>query len=521
MIKFLLFALLTALPIIPQPAEVQMGSGTFDATNARCIIQDDVPGLSAEFIGLFAQEFGFSTGKGSGKKITFSKVDGLGPEEYELDIRRSGISVKASDHNGFVYAVQSLRQLVNAGRKIPVALIKDKPRFSYRGMHLDSVRKFFSVDWVKKYIDMLSLHKVNYFHWHLTDDHAWRIEIKKYPELTRTGAFGDIGSRVDLDPYAPYPVEYEGFYSQEEIKDIVRYAEVRGITIIPEIDMPGHMTAALACYPWLGCTGGPYKVINVPGPRGKGLAKDSMCPGRETTFTFIEDVLTEVMEIFPSKYIHIGGDECIKDRWKECDECKALVERLGLKAKDGITEWQQLEVWMINRVANFLEAHGRTAIGWDEILDGDLGKNAVVMSWRGTKSGIKAAQRGYDVIMTPSGTMYFCRNQSKEVREPLTMSKGVITVQNVYDFNPVANLNEEQASHIIGVQACLWADVIGSKPVMEYMLLPRLAALSEVQWCPAGTLEWPRFRESLDVLRTYYDAQGWYYAQHLWGKVGF
>lgn len=444
----------------------------------------------------------------------------LAPEEYEIRIRPNGVTVKASSPAGFFYASRTLEQLSLIGDKIPCMRIKDKPRFAYRGVLLDCARHYYSVDEIKKFIDILAFHKVNRFHWHLTDDHAWRLEIRRYPRLVEVGAFGNVGSRADFDPKAPFDVKYEGYYSQEQVREIVKYAQDRFITIVPEIDMPGHMTAALAAYPFLGCTGGPYQVVTAVKPRGMGLAKDSLCPGRESTFEFLQNVLLEVMELFPGEYVHVGGDECIKEKWQECPECRALVDSLGLVAKEGCTEWEQLEVWMINRVASFLSAHGRKAIGWDETLNGDLGENITVMSWRGVETGINAAKRGYDVIMAPVEHCYLDYRQTRNPQEPEAFA-GTVTLDDVYSYDPTMELNSAEASHVIGAQGNVWCNVMGSMQLVEYHLLPRLAALSEVQWCRSECKDYERFKKSMDTIRNYYDAHGYEYHRGLWDVIGF
>lgn len=523
--SIILSVLLSALPVIPYPQEVKQYDGSFDASISRIHVAGSIPQDTKEYIGEFASEY--SMGKGP-NVIRFVPDSSLGEEEYTMKVRRGRIVVKASTHRGFIYATQTLRQLLTDSTLIPCMDVRDYPRFSYRGVLLDCVRHFYTIEETKKIIDILSFHKLNVLHWHLSDDHAWRIEIKKYPELVRVGAFGDIGSRTPFDPNAPFHVEYEGYYTQDQIRDIVAYAAHRGITIIPEIDFPGHMAAAMAAYPWLGCTGGPYKVINVVGPRSKGLAGDSLCPGKESTFEFLENVFLEIMDLFPSEYIHIGGDECIKKRWKECPDCIALVERLGLQDREDADKWQQLEVWMANRISKFFAEHGRKIIGWDELLDGDLGKDVTITSWRGTKTGIRAAKKGYDVVMSPSRYAYFDKRQSvfKDL-EPNAFS-GTLPVDTVYFFNPTLGLDEQERTHIIGVQANVWCDVIASPQVVEYMLLPRLAAMSEVQWRNVDEENWrkqreerwPLFRCALDNIRKYYDAHGYIYAKHLWGVIG-
>jgi len=514
-----MFALLVAaLPLVPYPQYVKEERGSFNASGAHVVASAKASELSAAVINEFAEQYALNGSERN--RISFRLRPSMPEEAYAIKVRKHVVKIHASSNRGFVYAIQTLKQLLTASNEIPCVTIKDSPRFGYRGMHLDCARKYYSVDFIKKYLDIMAFHKLNVFHWHLTDDHGWRLEIKKYPRLVEVGAFGNIGSRADFDSLAPYPVEYEGYYTQDDVREVVEHAAKLGINVIPEIDLPGHMTAAMAAYPWLGCTGGPYEVIHVVGPRGKGLARDSLCPGKESTFEFIEDVLAEVMSIFPGKYIHLGGDECIKDRWAECPECCALVDSLGLQDNELGTKWQQLEVWMINRLSEFLAENGRKAIVWDEMLEGALGGNATVMSWRGVETGIKAAKRGYDVIMCPVSRAYFDYSQSGFYDKEPKAFAGIVPIDSVYFYDPQMGLSEAEAKHVIGAQANMWCDVIGSEEYVEYMLLPRLAAFSEVQWCKLDNKDWGRFKSSMDVVRNYYDANGYIYARHLWGVIG-
>ena len=523
------------IDIIPRPSSITSSEGSFNVAGASFYVAHDCEAAYAVIS--LADHLSEVSGKKSRMvskprkgTVSFMTDSGMSPEEYSLIVTRDGVMVSASTRFGFLYAIQSLKQMMpvaifgstpapSEDWNIPCVGIQDKPRFCYRGAHLDCARHFFTVEQIKEYLDILALYKVNRFHWHLTDDHAWRLEIKKYPRLTEVGAH-DCGAVLEDDPRAPGEVLYDGFYSQDEAREVVKYAGSLGITVIPEIDMPSHMTAALAAYPDLGCTRGPYEVIRVVGPRGKGLAKDALCAGRDSTFAFIEDVLDEVMDIFPSEFIHIGGDECIKDRWYECPDCLKRMETEHIVSDDRYNNGQYLQVYFINRVQKYLNSKGRRIIGWDEILDGNLDKGAVVMSWRGVKTGQEASKRGFDVIMAPVSHCYLDYRQSTDVEHEPRAFAGTVTIEKVYSFDPTDGMNAEESGHVLGVQGNLWTDVIGVWRQVEYMLLPRLAALSEVQWCEPSVKDFDRFRSSMNHHARIYDISGYTYAHHLWGKVG-
>lgn len=456
-------------------------------------------------------------------KVRFTTDKNLGEEEYEINVTPLGARVKASGEQGFKLAKQTLKQIrTTDGKGLKCCTIKDSPRFRYRGVMLDCARHFYPKEEIKKILDIAAYYKLNRFHWHLSDDHGWRIEIKKYPKLIEVGAFGDIGSQPDvIDDKLTGEVRLEGYYSQNDIREIVAYADSLGITIVPEIDMPGHMTSALAAYPELGCTGGPYKVINFVGPRGKGFGKENLCVGKEEVFTFVQGVLEEVVDLFPSEYIHIGGDECIAERWNNCPLCQQRLKDEGLQGDEKYSSAKYLQNYFTRRVQKIVEGYGRKIIGWDEILDGELDTCATIMSWRGTRGGINAAKRGMNAIMSPGRYCYFDKRQSADdEHEPISFGRRVLSVDSVYFYNPTAELAEEEAGHIIGVQANVWCDIISTSEYVEYMLLPRLAALSEVQWCEEENKDWNRFRKSLDAHALYYEEQGYVYAKHLWGVVG-
>lgn len=403
-------------------------------------------------------------------------------EAYEIRVNSDMVYVDGASDAGVFYAVQTLRKAMPVGVTkevvIPACNVTDYPRFAYRGAHLDVARHFMSVDSVKRFIDILALHNINRFHWHLTDDQGWRIEIKKYPLLTKVGArrdqtvIGHNSGRYDGVPYG-------GFYTQKEIKDIVKYASERYVTIIPEIDMPGHMQAALAAYPALGCTGGPYKVWQM-----WGVSDDVLCAGNDRTLAFIDDVLDEVARLFSSEYIHVGGDECPKTRWKNCAKCQARIAAEHLEADGHHTAEERLQSYVIKHAEAHLSKLGRKMIGWDETLEGGLAPDATVMSWRGEGGGIEAARQKHDVIMTPNTYLYFDYYQSADkAREPEAIG-GYLPIEHVYSYEPVPRaLSAEEAKHIVGVQANLWTEYIPTFRQVEYMELPRMAALSEVQWC--------------------------------------
>jgi len=420
------------------------------------------------------------------------------PEEYRLTVERKKVTLTSDTPAGLFRGIQTIRQLLPpsiesdtavAGVRwiIPCVTISDFPRFAWRGMHLDVSRHFFDVAFIKKYIDILALHKMNVFHWHLVDDQGWRIEIKKYPRLTEVGAW-----RVDREdkPWDARPPQqpgekatYGGFYTQDQIREIVAYAAERFITVVPEIEMPAHVGSALAAYPEYSCTGGPFTVP----PGGVWPITDIYCAGKDETFTFLEDILTEVIDLFPSAYIHIGGDEADKTEWKKCPYCQARIK------KEGLHDEAELQSWFVRQIERFLNSKGRKLIGWDEILQGGLAPEATVMSWQGFEGGIAAARSGHDAVMTPSSYCYFNVYQGDPASEP-TSFRGLLTLKKVYSFEPVpATLNTDEARHIIGAQGCLWTEYVTDGDKAEHMLLPRLTALSEVVWTPAEKRSWDDF----------------------------
>lgn len=434
-----------------------------------------------------------------------------GEEAYKLVVTPSKIVISGKTAAGVFYGIQTLRKslpIITDNKdeliSLPSVEITDTPRFSYRGMMLDSSRHYFSVDFIKRYIDLIALHNMNVFHWHLTDDQGWRIEIKKYPKLTEIGSkrSGTImGHNSDVDDGQPYG----GFYTQEDAKEIVEYARQRHITVIPEIDMPGHMKAALAAYPELGCTGGPYEVGHA-----WGVYKDVLCLGHEQVYNFVQDVVDEIAQIFPSKYIHIGGDETPTTRWGECPRCQKV-------AKDEKLPLNKLQAYFTNRVEKYINSKGRQIIGWDEILDGDINPSATIMSWRGIEPGERGAKLGHDVIMTPVSHCYFDYKQNEnEDTEPEGQHQ-LLTVEKVYSLDPAPlTMPEESRKHILGTQGNLWTEYVKYPNRAEYAILPRMAALSEVQWTSNEKKDFAKFKERANHMAKIYDLYQYVYALHLW-----
>ena len=522
-----------AFSVIPMPAEVSVSEGAYSVAGKAFFLDPRLDNASQDAIWRFKDALEAATGRtcplGKGD-IQFLMNPELAPEQYTVQVSKDGVVVEASALNGFVYACETLKQMLPAaiygGKKakahwvLPYVSIQDQPRFAYRGMHLDVSRHFWSVDEVKRYLDVMTVYKLNRLHWHLTDDQGWRAEIKAYPKLMEVSAWRN-GTVIKKDWGSNDGIRYGGFYTQEEMKEVVAYAAARGITVIPEVDLPGHMVAALAAYPELGCTGGPYEVWT-----RWGVAKDILCAGNDQVFTFLEDVFTELMEIFPSEYIHIGGDECFggdaepnrPDPWDVCPKCAARMKALGIKK--GPQAKHYLQNYVTGRVQAFLNAHGRKIIGWDEILQGDLAQGATVMSWRGVQGGIEAASRGFDAVMTPNGYCYFDFYQTQERdKEPFGIG-GDLSLEKVYSYEPFEGLAPEAEGHILGVQANLWTEYITTPEHLEYMLLPRMCALSEVQWCAADKKDYARFNASLDHTFEMLDAMGVNYSLDCRGLVG-
>ncbi|WP_303011341.1 glycoside hydrolase family 20 protein [uncultured Bacteroides sp.] len=461
------------------------------------------------------REFAIEAGKEGKNAIVLSLGGGTeNPESYQLNVSGDGVTITAPTEAGVFYGIQSLRKslpiVTDENIALPAVEIKDAPRFGYRGAHFDISRHFFTVDEVKAYIDMLALHNMNRLHWHITDDQGWRLEIKKYPKLTEIGSqrretvIGRNSGEYDGKPYG-------GFITQEQAKEVVAYAAERYITVIPEIDLPGHMQAALAAYPELGCSGGPYEVW-----RQWGVSEDVLCAGNDQVLKFLEDVYSELIEVFPSEYIHVGGDECPKVRWEQCPKCQERIKALGLKSDEHHSKEERLQSFVINHIEKFLNEHGRRIIGWDEILEGGLAPNATVMSWRGEKGGIEAAKQKHDVIMTPNTYLYFDYYQSKDIEnEPFGIG-GYLPIERVYSYEPMpASLTPEEQKYIKGVQANLWTEYIATFPHVQYMVLPRWAALCEVQWTSPDKKNYADFLSRLPRLIKWYEAEGYNYAKHV------
>ena len=522
-----------AFHVIPMPADVTVSEGSFCVKGAEVNIDPALDEASRKAVDRFVTTLETATGKpvksGEGG-FRFILNPNLAAEQYAIHVTPKGATVEASALNGFVYACETLKQMLPAaiyGGKtakadwvLPCVEILDQPRFGYRGMHLDSSRHFWEVDEVKRYLDVMTVYKLNRLHWHLTDDQGWRAEIKAYPKLTEISAWRS-GTVIKKDWGSNDGIRYGGFYTQEQMKDVVAYAAERGITVIPEIDLPGHMVAALAAYPELGCTGGPYEVWT-----RWGVAKDILCAGNDQVFTFLETVLSEIMDIFPSEFIHVGGDECFggdaepgrPDPWDVCPKCAVRMKALGIKK--GPDAKHYLQNYVTARVQDFLNGHGRKIIGWDEILQGDLAKGATVMSWRGVQGGIEAASKGFDAIMTPNGYCYFDYYQTQERdKEPFGIG-GNLPLERVYSYEPFDGIAPGAEKHILGVQANLWTEYIATPQHLEYMLLPRMCALSEVQWCAADKKDYARFDDSLDHSFEILDAMGMNYSLDCRGLIG-
>ena len=434
----------------------------------------------------------------------------INDEGYRITVTSKNIEIAGKTPAGVFHGIQSLRKSLPVGQtttvNMPAAQIVSNPRFGYRGMHLDCVRHFFDAETVKRYLDIMALHGMNRLHWHLTDDQGWRIEIKKYPRLTEVGGWRK-GTVLGHNSPVNDGIRYGGYYTQDEIRDIVQYATDRFITIIPEVDMPGHMLGALAAYPELGCTGGPYEVWCQ-----WGVADDILCVGQDKTLQFVKDVLDEVMQLFPGEYIHIGGDESPRVRWQQCPRCQQRIKALGLTAHGKQSVEALLQGWFTTQMQQYLAAHGRHIIGWDELLGCDVDTTATIMSWRGAEPGAEGAKLGHDVIMTPVGPLYFDYYQTKDTWNEPTAFGGCNTLKKVYDFDPVAaDLPAGMRHHILGAQANVWTEYITCEPQIQYQILPRMAALAEVQWMEPAAKDYQDFKARLPHLVDIYKHYGWTY----------
>ena len=439
-------------------------------------------------------------------------------EAYSINVSSDGILVRAVAPEGIYRATRTLLKSVGTEKtssvEFPSAEVSDWPRFGYRGLMLDVSRHFSDVEMVKRTIDMLALHQLNIFHWHLTDDQGWRIEIKSHPELTEVGAWRDdtvVGRYLGGTDYPTDGKRHGGFYTQEQIREIVAYAKERYIEIIPEIDLPGHTSAVLAAYPQLGCEDKEYKVAN-----RWGVIRDVLCAGNPASLDLFKDIMDEVCELFPGKYIHLGGDECVKDRWKACPKCQKKIEELGLKDVGRYSKEDYLQSWFMGEVASYVQSKGKRVIGWDEILEGVPMDDSVIMSWRGTEGGIAAARMGHDVVMTPTSDMYFDQSQTLASQLEEIPVGGFINVMKVYSYEPLpASLTPEQQKHILGCQANVWCEYMPEERIRQYQMLPRLAALSEVQWTMPERKNYKDFLKRLPKMLSIYDHYGYNYAKHI------
>lgn len=520
----------TEIAVVPKPERVTERQGVFPltvSTRVALLFDDErLPYVTAALDEVLTPVFGrglevLEADIPVAEAVNIVCDEAMPADAYRLEVAPGRVDIVAGGAQGAFYAVQTLRQLIPVAAydvknvravELPVVTIEDKPCLGYRGMMLDVCRHFFTVDEVKEAIDLMAMHKLDVFHWHLTDDQGWRIEIKKYPKLTEVGSVRKR-TLIGRDPGGEYDenckydeTPYGGFYTQDEIRDVVDYAAKRFITVIPEVEFPGHAVGALASYPWLGCTGEQYEVRQT-----WDIDDRVFCIGKESTFEFIEGVLEEVVALFPSEYIHIGGDECPTVMWEKCPHCKARMKAERLKRP------RQLQNYATARVEKFLNAHGRRLIGWDEILEGDVTPTATIMSWRGAKGGIKAAKQGNYVIMAPTTNCYLDYYQTRDTAgEPLSIG-GYLPVEKVYALDPYEQLTPEEQGYILGVQANLWTEYIATWPHAQYMLLPRLSALAEVGWS-LDRKDYGDYLRRVRRLAKLYDAYGYNYAKHIFGE---
>ncbi|MEN7547429.1 glycoside hydrolase family 20 protein [Rapidithrix thailandica] len=514
--------------IVPKPLKLELGKKSFQISSKTSFyVEDDAQvEIVRHLTGLFKTVAGWEPEVKVGEKATKNAVvlstkEGMGEEAYELTVTPELITMQASAPAGFFYGIQTLRQLLpvqiegtslaeNTKWLVPEIHISDAPRFVWRGFMLDVSRHFFTKEEVKKVIDYMAMHKMNTFHWHLIDDQGWRIEIKKYPKLTEVGAW-----RVDHEDkqWSARPRQqpgekatYGGFYTQEDIKEVIAYAKSRYINVVPEIEMPAHVSSGVAAYPEFSCKGEP---VTVPSG-GLWPITDIYCAGNDATFTFLEDVLTEVMALFPSPYIHIGGDEATKTEWARCAKCQKRIQT------EGLNNVEELQSYFVKRIETFLNENNRTLIGWDEILEGGLAPKATVMSWRGFKGGVEAAEHGHDVVMSPTSHCYFDYYQGPQDQEPPAFN-AYLPLSKVYQFDPVhESMNEEQAKRVLGGQANLWTEHVPNFEHLQYMAFPRLAAMGEALWTPKAQLNWDDFIGRMETQLQRYDAKGINYAKSIY-----
>ena len=522
--------------LVPKPDALEIADGLFELKNGcKISASEGLQNESSYLIKMLGERTGLGFEEASNGSIQLLIDPSIEAKEgYSMEVTPSSILIRGQQAQGVFYGIQSLLQLLgeyplddSTVFGVPAVRIKDQPNYAYRGMHLDVCRHFFSVEFVKRYLDVMAMHKLNTFHWHLTEDQGWRIEIKKYPGLTEVGGYRN-GTIVGHHPGEANDNEkYGGFYTQDEIRDIVAYAKERHIEVIPEIEMPGHSSAAIAAYPWLSSFPEENTIIgnNMMSKSSRsiqdagitkvvqetwGVFDDVYCAGQETTFLFLEDVLTEVMDLFPSALIHIGGDECPKGNWERSPACQERIKNEGLKDE------HELQSYFIKRIEKFVNSKGKNIIGWDEILEGGLAPNASVMSWRGTQGGIAAAEEEHTVVMSPTSHCYFDYYQSEDRdKEPLAIG-GFLPVEKVYAFDPMpAELDAEKAKYILGGQANLWTEYIATESHAEYMLLPRMTALSEALWTNKANKDFEDFKVRLQDVREDYDRLGYNYAKHV------
>ena len=497
------------LDVIPQPQEIVLARDTtpFIIDRSTTIVYpatNEKMHRTADFLATFIKEMTGTEVRVSDKEKSSNAIilavdSTMGhPEGYKLQITPEKVLLTGGSEAGVFYGIQTIHKALpilkdgKVAAALPAGTVTDFPRFRYRGFMIDVGRHFFPVSYLKQMIDLMALHNINYFHWHLTEDQGWRIEIKKYPKLTEIGAKRD-STIIDWETKKFDGKPHSGFYTQDEAREIVRYAADRFITVVPEIDLPGHTTAALASYPELGCTGGPYKVLC-----SFGVFPDVLCAGNDQTLQFTKDVLDEIMDIFPSEYIHIGGDECPKSRWEKCPKCQAKIKELGIKALPKHSKENQLQTYFMSELEKEINAHGRRMLGWDEVLEGGLTPNSTIMSWRGIQGGIEAARQHHDVIMTPIQRLYFSNPRINKMT-------GFEWMNRVYNFEPVpAELTDAEKKFVIGTQGCIWTEWTADSTKMEWQILPRMAALSEIQWTLPEHKNFERFTERLpEMLKIY------------------
>ena len=514
--------------VVPLPNSIILQKGNGFLLDGKCVIVADTKDEDVQRNARFLSEY-LRDDIGLGVRVADQSVKGRtillrlnkkmqAEEGYRLTVGSKGVTIESLTARGIFYGIQTLRKslIASDGKPLsavwlPAVVVEDAPRFAYRGMHLDVARHFFGVDFVKQYIDMMALHNMNTFHWHLTDDQGWRIEIKRYPKLAELGSvrnYTTLGRNSAIDDETPY----SGCFTQEEAREIVRYAADRFITVIPEIDMPGHMLGALKAYPELGCTGGPYEVEG-----HWGVFDDILCAGREETFQFVEGVLEEIMEVFPSEYIHIGGDEAPRTRWEKCPRCQKRIADEGIADDANMKAEARLQGYFTKRVERFINSRGRKLIGWDELLESDVNESATIMSWRGQEGGLVASEKGHDVIMTPTSHCYFnfYLVEPHEWGEPYAFD-AVIPLEKTYSFDPApSTLSEQARSHILGAQGNMWTEYAQYPSQVEYQVLPRMGALAEAVWTKPDSKDYRLWIERERTLTNLYKKKGWSFAPHV------